>query len=246
LTAKPLSPSPVQADWAFDFIRQSDVARADRLEQVNCFGQVTQEIVAAITLAHSQGKLRIGTDTPGDGRQGERAIVQFPVGPYLLDAFFNSRGGFRAEYWRGVDVGQCSEAHLISGLMTAFKDAPKSIEVRQIQMALDDWGQRVEQDVGAKFVALEFLTAALGSSLAKVYICERLIQNKKGSLLDLRPGLYNDAMPLLIPRWRTARAANCTDEGWLDWKGAFLFGGGEFQIKPREIRAADLNKYGST
>jgi len=94
-------------------------------------------------------------------------------------------------------------------------------------------GVRVEQDVGEQSVSGEFLTASLGSHLAKIYICERLIQHREGPLLDLRPSLYLDALPLMTAR-RPIRAPFPQSQGWLDWKGAFVHGDKKFQLKPPE------------
>ena len=238
-------PIPSEADWSFDDIRRHDAARADRLEHFSNFDEILRRVIAVFKSARSKEELRIGIDTPMDGRKAERAILQIPVCAGLFDAFFNSRGGLRAEYWRAPRIGRRSEARLISALLPLL-NPPATVTVRRIKMGFDDWGGRVEQDTGETEVSGEFLAASLGSSLAKVYICERLIDGRKGPLVDLRHDLYSSALRLSIPRWPTARAPIPRSLGWIDWKGAFLDGDEQFQLKPPEARASDLHRTGSS
>jgi hypothetical protein len=51
-----------------------------------------------------------------------------------------------------------------------------------------------------------------------------------------------DKLPLVIPRWPTARAPFPRSEGWLDWKGAFVDGDKQFQLKSSEVRASGLHR----
>ena len=236
---------PGEPDWSFDAIREHDAARAKRLEQFTSFDQIIELISTEFTSARSREDLRIGIDTPTDARKAERAILQFPVTADLFDAFLNSRCGLRAEYWRAPEIGRRSEARLISTLVPLL-DLPTTVSVRRIQMGFDGWGKRVEQDIGQTGVSGETLTASLGSALAKVYSCERLMEKREGPLLDLRPSLYMHALRLSIPRWPTARAPTPQCQGWLDWKGAFVAGDEHFQPKSPRDRSLDLHRRGST
>jgi hypothetical protein len=237
---------PTSGDWNFDVIRQHDPSRAHRLEQVHSFDDTIGDVRAALGSAISDRKFRIAVDEPTHNRRGDRAILQFPVQPDPFDAFFNSRRGYRANYWCDPAFGLGAEARLISSLTELLKFMPGSIRARLIKVRFE-LTARIEEDIGHRTISSEFLTRSLASPLAKVFVCERAIRCTKGALDDLGQSFRDEAFRLGIRRWPKARALYpdlpfC----WLDWKGAFLDGGEHFQPKHPTVRAAALHQTGWT
>ena len=156
---EPKSPLPTNADWFFDGIRDRDPARAERLEHVALFDHIAQDMRVALHSAILRRHCRIALDKPSTGEPGERAVLQFPVCPYLFDAFFNARSGYRANYWAAPKFGIQAERALVSLLAGMFAYFPRHLRARKIE--LHAGASRVEEDVGSCNVATSFLAASL-------------------------------------------------------------------------------------
>jgi hypothetical protein len=188
---------------------------------------------------------RIALDKPIKGEPGERAILQFPVCPYLFDAFFNARCGYRANYWAAPNFGIQSERALVSLLAQLLGNLPPHLRARKIE--LHAGATRLEEDVGFCNVATAFLAASLSSNLSKLWICERPLRSTKGALDDVIQSFRDEALRLNVPRWAKAQAILPEPQlCWIDWKGAFVDGVRHFQPKLPEARAASLYKTGWT
>ena len=165
---------------------------------------------------------RIALDKPSTGEPGERAVLQFPVCPYLFDAFFNARSGYRANYWAAPKFGIQAERALVSLLAGMFAYFPRHLRARKIE--LHAGASRVEEDVGSCNVATSFLAASLSSNLAKLWICERPLRSTKGVMDDLIQTFRDEALRLNVSRWAKAQAILPEPPFcWIDWKGAFRF-----------------------
>jgi hypothetical protein len=159
----------------------------------------------------------------------------------LYDYFFNSRSGYRAQYWIAPEHGQTANAECLHAAWQVMLSAlPDYFEVREIETT-NHWDGRKDVDVGSRQVLRSFFDASFNHAAAKIWICERLIRGHTGSLQAIP---IHDGPRLLVPRWPTARAP-CpgAESTWLDLKGGFVSGE---QPKDPWVRAMDINKHGSS
>ncbi|WP_368506917.1 hypothetical protein [Bradyrhizobium lupini] len=237
---------PSTHQWSFAAIREHDPVRADRLERASSADDVFEGVRASLAAAIAEEKWRLAVDHLTHEVPGVRAILQFPVNCDVFDAFFNSRCGYRANYWYDPACGLGAEARLISSMRELLRLLPTHLHARIVKVRFDQ-SSRVEVDIGRRSVGAEFLMHSLGSSLAKIFVCERPIRGTEGLMADLVQSLVDEAFRLVVPRWPKARAI-CPDPPscWLDWKGAFIHGAEQFQPKHPTARAATLHRTGWT
>ena len=185
--------------------------------------------------ALARERFRCGTDFYQDH---QRAIFQFPVMPELYDHFFNSRTGYRAQYWIAPEQGQDANAEFVRAVCRAISAAlPDRFAAREIKTE-DDWTGRKDWDVGDRKILRSFFMESFAHPAAKIYICERLILGQIGPLQSVS---LDDAPRLVVEGWTTARAL-CPDPlTLLDVKGGFV--GGE-QPKDPWGRALQLHRHG--
>jgi len=103
--------------WAF--ARAFDSARRERLEKFDDFDKVAEIICRRAQFAHAfvcEGN-ELG---PQDCW---RPVVMLDVGNEAFDAFFNSPGGYRAQYLSDPDSGQAANGRLLRALEPRLTDA---------------------------------------------------------------------------------------------------------------------------
>lgn len=227
---------PSSIDWSFAEVAKVKPARATRLELAPAFETIVAEMGVALADALARKSFRCGTDF---FRGHQRAIVQFLVPSKLYDCFFNSRRGYRAQYWIAPEQGQAANAECLRAAWSAMEAVlPERFEARKIDTE-NHWTGRKDIDVGGREALRSFYGDSFGHPAAKVWMCERLIRGHNGPLQSIP---IFDAPRLVVDRWPTA-LAHCPDAGltWLDLKGGFV--GGE-QPKDPWLRAVQINKHG--
>lgn len=229
-----LEPSPT--DWSFNEIAKVDAKRSESLEDAPAFEMIVAQLHDAISHAIASNHFRCGTDFY---REHQRAIFQFQVSRDLYDYFFNSRSGYRAQYWISPEQGQAANAQCLQEISRVILTAmPGSFEARQIQVE-NDWTGRKDIDVGACKMLRSWLMESLGHPAAKIWICERLMSGNVGPLQSIP---ISEAPRLSVPRWPTALAPYpIAALAWLDLKGGFV---GSEQPKHPAARALQINKHG--
>jgi len=141
---------------------------------------------AALADALAHKYFRCGTDFY---RGHQRAIFQFRVPSELYDYFFNSRSGYRAQYWIAPEQGQVANAECLQATWPAMLTTlPDRFEAREIKTE-NHWTGRKEIDVGGREVLRSFFGESFTHPAAKIWICERLRHSQYPSL-DLRHGAF--------------------------------------------------------
>src|SRR5689334_5966180 len=102
--------APNDAEWSFANL---DRRRARELENAPSFGQIVLDVRRAFKRSIADGSARAESGSQGD----PRATIQFRVNPVLYDMFFNSRTGYRAQYWRSLRAGNSANALLVGQLL---------------------------------------------------------------------------------------------------------------------------------
>ncbi len=97
----------------FDEVRRTQIVRFDSFAKVTAYVQANCTVLGACVCE--------GIDLGPKGCL--RPSVQLSVGREAYDAFFNSPGGYRAQYLDGPDVGQSANNALITLLEPTLTDA---------------------------------------------------------------------------------------------------------------------------
>ena len=261
--------SPAVGDWSFEEIRVCDPERATRLEAAGSSDALVAALAEALEKAVERGDVRYGLDSLDDQFVECRAIIQFKVDPDLYDWFFNARTGYRARYWISADAGAAFNTEITEALWGFLtRRLPQLLGVRLIRAkrikisAHED--SREDYDIGDKTVPRGSIVRSLDPSVSKVWIGERLMENKCGRLPDIGFATLREAArgpKLRVPLWRDAvnpltrgdpgeglRAPYPLPEyAWLDLKGAFVGSDGSVkQLKDPKERAVGLNHCGWT
>jgi hypothetical protein len=234
--------APSQSEWDLSEIRKRDRERADLLESAPSFDEFVARMIGAFGEALETNRVRLGTDC---WKSKWRCILQFAVPVTLYDGFFNSRTGYRSQYWLSENVEIAADRAIAQALDPILSLLSEEISVREIAVR---WGgyEREDVDVGKRLVGRSFIKESLTSPLTKTWICERLIRDHVGPLTNLSNELWRSAIKLKIPRWPTACAPfPAPDSSWIDVKGAFINGSHE-QPKRQDVRARELNVHGSS
>lgn len=97
----------------FDEVRRSQLMQFDSFTKITARVQANCSVLGAVICE--------GTELGAKGCL--RPSVQLSVGAEAYDAFFNSPGGYRAQYLEGPDVGQAANNALISLLEPRLSEA---------------------------------------------------------------------------------------------------------------------------
>jgi hypothetical protein len=211
---------PSEAEWSFDELASE---RAQKLEKAPCFDDIVckirQSLKVGITEASARSYDHLDRDT--------RAVIQFRVDPDLYDLFFNSRTGYRAQYWHSLERGVSGNAFLLANLLSELCDSEWP--------ARDDW--KLTRDLAMR---------SLVCAGAKVWVDEsrdiyraNFIESPR---LRVRKWQSNDP----YPHERACAPRPACDRCWLDLKGCFVDGGAIRSSKDPFARACQINETGWT
>ena len=249
-------PIPTTSDWGFQAIHQVNSTRADRLKNAGTPDQLMETLKEELQKARQNGNFRVGVDSRGNQFEENRVIIQFKVKPKTYDWFFNARTGYRAQFWISPENGMDFNKNLVTNLRDTFlENLPPSIPAMKIEFKEYN-GLREDHNAGEKIVEYDWIRESLESQITKIWICERLIQQDRASIVsrDLSPLIATPQAPKLeIPRWKFESEEGLlapyldSDYSWLDIKGAFIRLNGDLdQIKPQDKRAKSLSEKGWT
>lgn len=260
---------PSKTDWSFEEICASDSDRAARLEAAALPDILVATLAVALQNAIYHGEVRYGLDSLENKFIECRAIIQFKVDPNLYDWFFNARTGYRAQFLTSPDASAAFNTKIIEVLRNVLdRHLPQNVVVRRIRTVRSKTGpceeSREDYDIGAKTLPRGSIVRSLDPSVSKIWIGERLMENKCGQLPDIGFATLREAAQgpkLRVPVWEDAvNPLTCGDPGeglrapyplpecaWLDLKGGFVRSDGSVkQLKDPKKRAAGLNQCGWT
>jgi hypothetical protein len=112
----------MENDWKF--VPLCDSARRQRIEAFDTFDKVLQAVCAEIQIVAAW--ICEGTDL--GPKNCWRPVVQLDVGRKTFDAFFNSPGGYRAQYLLSPEIGQAANGRLLRLLEVPVEEIIKKIE----------------------------------------------------------------------------------------------------------------------
>jgi hypothetical protein len=164
-------------EWNFAEIEQSDPGQVARLTAVGNAKDLLSALEAELRTAIQKNTTRFGVDCH---HGNPRAIVQFPVTPEVYDWFFNARTGYRAQFWEGPDVGDQYNRRILTTLREVLEGLPDQITARKIAVQIVG-DSRDEIDEGPITISREKIFQSLDPQVAKIWICERVIQMDGGN-----------------------------------------------------------------
>jgi hypothetical protein len=253
-----LCPSPTEPqheDWNFTNLEPLDPDRVSRLTAAGDPSALLTALEGELREAITEGTVRFGVDCNKGNR---RAIFQFPVARDIYDWFFNGRTGYRAQFWAGPVIGDRHNRRIVQRLRNALEGLPEEIIAREIDVEIIG-APREEIDKGPVRLRRETVLKSLDPQVAKIWICERLIQtNGSNPHPTLAAEIAQRHLPKLeIPRWASAEKDGHIGEGvrapypeepsgWLDLKGGFIGSDEVYQLKCPTKRSNDLCERGWT
>ena len=242
-------PGPSGIEWGLREIEQESQGRASRLAEAGS----PEALIDALDNALSEAllrDLRIGFDGIDNNLASPRITIQFPVSSCLYDWFFNSRTGYRAQYWISADTGHKFNVSILSRLRATIERQLRSSNVdgREIWVVQHN-DHRKDVDKGPRTESKSTVLQSLSPGLAKIWICERLIQNNGEPPRQMPFGSMDPK--LQIARWRgSGLFAPFPEEGsaWLDVKGGYVSANGQVSQpnKSPEFRSQSINTTGWT
>jgi hypothetical protein len=253
---------PSKADWCTDAIRALTPERAERLEAAGSPDDLLAAMLRALQENIHLGDVRFGADRMA-GKPDRRMVVQFKISPELYDWFFNSRTGYRAQFWIGVNEGLAFNENITAKLTSLLlPQLPERVCAQTITIRICG-DSREEQNDGPTTLDRDWIARSLVPAESKVWICERLIcsiRNPNDIGLSLLSRSECCLPKLKIPRWQCALHPKTQqrgeglrapyperEEAWLDLKGAVVGTDGSVRpSKPPSERARDIHERGWT
>lgn len=178
---------------------------------------------------------RFALEQSSENNEWLRAVVQFHVGEELLDVFFNSHSGYRAQFHYGWAHGLSENQVLITDLRARLlqqKDSP--LDCRLLSSSLED--------IGAVVASPAELARSLEPNLSKVWSC-RDIMIGDGTFRQTSLGLTTPR--LVFPGEAYWLAISQDDrDAFLEVKGAFVTPSGLYQPKEPQARAKFIQTTG--
>jgi hypothetical protein len=251
--------APTNSDWSFSEIERCFPDRAACLEAAESPIHLLGVLEAALQTAIKNNDLRYGLDFH---ENNPRVTVQFLASRHVYDWFFSARTGYRAQFWIAPQQGDKYNIQLMTLLSNIlFERLPEQLVAQKIRTDIVG-DSREEFDEGSVPVEKGLLRQSFKPDLAKIWPCERLIQ-QDGS--DPRETLFalvadRDLPKLDVPRWSNAMHPSTRNVGeglrapypdqekdsWLDLKGGFVASGAAYQTKLPSVRANSLFERGWT
>jgi len=140
----------------------------------------------ALKSALVRGTARLGAEQSSANTYESRAVAQFWVGSKLLDWFFNSANGYRAQYRADPEVGlRYNDAIIAEARQLLLDLLPPVIAVRVLTP--------IFEDAGEKNVATRAWSRSLQPELSKVWMCGALIQTDGSQPTSLPTGIDGPA-----------------------------------------------------
>jgi hypothetical protein len=208
---------PSESEWSFKELGEE---RRLKLEKAPSYDQIVRMVRTALKHGILNGSTRGSNRLERD----QRAIIRFPVERDLYDVFFNSRTGYRAQFWRSPKQGVSANAYLVANLLAELCDMP-------------EWPMRENWTL-----TREIAMPSLVCTGAKVWVNEA----------DYRVN-FIQSRRLIVPQWRQDTrniwercCAPLPDDCWLDLKGCFVEGREVRSSKDRSERANQIHETGWT
>jgi hypothetical protein len=232
---EPLSALTGVADWSFDDIRETEPARAGKLEAAGSPDELVAVLTAELRKACREPDRRLsplGWERRNDAPDQHRAVVQFRVERDVYDWFFNARTGYRAHYRASPEAGIAFNGEIVEALRDVLAEhLPPTVRTVEIDIGMQRLG-------GARVPSVQFLHT-LDPKLSKVWWGVTPV----GGGDERAPGVTGPKLRVGGGKWW--RAFLMEPDGWLDLKGAFANGDGRLdQPKSPMDRARKLHTDG--
>jgi len=161
--------TPSMQNWSFDRIAEFDqsrwLARIAASSSVALLNAITDRFDSALRF----DVVRLDWEQSDRCQTDERAVLQFHVGGYLFDTFFNARYSYRAMFYD----------HWESGLRFN-DDIIKSLRNRVVAISCQNMPARrltaSFEDCGSVTVPRARVIDSLAPRLAKILFCSKLMQ----------------------------------------------------------------------
>jgi len=230
-------PLPKRSEWCFPEICDADAARAAYLEDAPGFEEILSSIAVELARSLARGQFFFGVDHCGEDKGNQRVMFQFKVPPQLYDTFFNARTGYRAHYWASAECGQEANRKVLQMLWTVMSTSlPEQVEARMIHV--EEGLVRTDIDTGCVTLPSSLVQASFTHVAAKVWICERQMQDVEGPLKVIP---VHEGLPLSVVGWKAHAPLPDCQSTLLDLKGGFVNGK---QSKDPLVRARDIHLNG--
>jgi hypothetical protein len=215
--------SPTESEWSFESLEDED--RAGKLAAAPDYDEIVRKVRQAFRAGMIDSSAR-GYDRFLNG--DPRATIQFRVDPDLYDEFFNSRKGYRAQFWQSLERGVDANAFLVANLLAELCDNPWPTGWSLKR----DFAMRSLLCAGAKVWIAEMFDAPTDTSV-RIYGSPKLAVHQWRPDEEQPPGRAR--APRLPP-----------DLCWLDLKGCFVRGASICRPKDPFYRACQVHTTGWT
>lgn len=221
--------------WTFSSIAAVESKRAECLQAAPPWEAIRQLVVQRFSRELQTNNVRFGLEQSGENPDWLRAVVQFHVGEMLLDWFFNSLTGYRAQFHRDWCNGLRENEQLVADLRSHLsKQSIASIIGRLLSASFEDRGTTQ--------VAVDRLVLSLDPHLSKTWFCKYILDGG-GGLREVPLGVTTPRLEFPNGDYWLAISQDDPD-AFLELKGAFLTPTGLYQPKSPEVRAKAIGSTG--
>jgi hypothetical protein len=221
--------------WSFEAIAAVEPSRADTLQAAPPWESIHQAVVHRFREALKTNGARFGLEQSGENQNWLRAVIQFHIGETLLDWFFNSLTGYRAQFRRNLCDGSEKNQRLVADLRALLpQQSVTPLACRLLSPSFKDLGETT--------ASIERLAHSLDPQLSKVWACVDIMDDN-GVLRHVPLGL---TIPrLVLPNGGYWLAISQEEpNAFLEVKGAFLRPTGLYQPKSPKARAKAISSTG--
>lgn len=221
--------------WSFEAIADAEPERTTRLQQGPSWERLCHQVVERLSESLLSNTVKFAREQSSEDQSWLRTVVQFWVGEDLLDWFFNSHSGYRAQFRQDWRRGLRENELLLAHLRSALSKLPnKPIACRTLSPSLKDLGEAMAAPIE--------LTSSLEPSLSKIWSC-RDIMDGNGEFRQVSLGLTTPKLGMPDGSFWLAISQQDQD-AYLEIKGAFSRPQGLYQPKAAELRAKAIQTAG--
>lgn len=200
------------------------------------------------------GAFRVAVDSKNNAFVEQRTIFQFQVRCEVYDWFFNSRTGYRAQFFLSPKIGTAFNERIVSVVSDILERLlPDTVGAKRVKVEFDG-EDRIEAYQGSVALQRSQISKSLVPADSKIWICERRYDDLRVEPIFLAAMGFAARNPRLsVPRWVTSNGQGLcapnpsASDAWLDLKGGFTDDrGGSDQIKSPGTRARQIHDRGWT
>ncbi len=221
--------------WSVEEIEACEPLRAQRLLSAPSKERLVELITDAFDSALQKDAARLGVENGDSDSLGSRVVIQILIGEELSDWFFNGPTGYRAQFLAEWRQGLRYNALLVAQIRQAIRiSRMDTYRARLLNAKFEDCGETQ--------ITREAILDSLEPDLSKLWFSGLLFE-WSGAVKPLPAGLTGPKI-IVGENQRWAAVSRCSEDSWIDLKGAFVGPNGKTQPKDPLARAKLLAQKG--